>query len=336
MARIDDNFISMCRDILENGTTTEGQKVRPHWEDGPPAYTIKKFGVVTRYNLGEEFPILTLRKTPAKSAFDEILWIYQEKSNNVHDLHSDIWNAWADEKGTIGRAYGYQMAVKHLYRDITRKGIEKAFGDVPIPEMEDGPEKLRPEESYLAVLHEDEFRHTRAIYDRTKKAFYMDQMDRVLYDLVNNPFSRRIMTNLYDFEDLHEMHLYPCAYSMTFNVTQRKEDGKLVLNGILNQRSQDTLTAFAWNEAQYGILLAVIAQCVGMEAGEFVHVIADAHIYDRHVDAVKELISRTPKPAPKVWINPEKHSFYEFTRDDIKLENYETAGDQIRNIPVAI
>lgn len=336
MAKIDDYFISMCRDILENGTTTEGQKVRPHWEDGTPAYTIKKFGVVTRYNLSEEFPILTLRRTPVKSAFDELLWIFQQKSNNVHDLHSDIWNAWADETGSIGRAYGYQMAVKHRYADITREGLEKAFPGATIPSIGEGPEKLRPEDAARCNLSESEFRRTRAIYEEAGKVYYLDQMDRVLYDLVNNPFSRRIMTNLYDFEDLHAMHLYPCAYSMTFNVTQERETGQLVLNGILNQRSQDILTAFAWNEAQYSILLAVIARCVGMKAGEFVHVIADAHIYDRHQDAVRELIVRTPKPAPKVILNPERNRFYDFTRDDVHLEGYETAGDQIRNIPVAI
>lgn len=336
MAKIDENFISMCTDILEHGTTTKGQKVRPHWEDGTPAYTIKQFGVVHRYNLQEEFPVLTLRKTPIKSALDEVLWIYQEKSNNIHDLHSGVWDEWADETGSIGRAYGYQMSIKHQYRDVTREGIQNAFGDIEIPEVQDAPEELRPEDACLAALHEDEFKKTRAIYDPAKKAYYLDQIDRVLYDLKNNPFSRRIMTNLYTFEDLHAMHLYPCAYSMTFSVTQKPGSSKLTLNGILNQRSQDILAAFAWNEWQYSILLAIIAQCVGMEAGEFVHVIADAHIYDRHVDAIKELIGRTPKPAPKVWINPDKKDFYSFTRDDVKLEGYEVAGDQIRNIPMAI
>lgn len=307
MARIDDYFIEMCRDIIENGTTTEGQKVRPHWEDGTSAYTIKKFGVVTRYDLSEEFPILTLRKTPVKSALDELLWIWQAKSNNIKDLHSGVWDEWADETGSIGKAYGYQMAVKHRYRDITEKGLAHAFPD---------------------GMH--------AVYNKEDGCWYMDQVDRVIYDLKNNPFSRRIITNYYVHQDLSEMNLYPCAYSVTFNVTQRPGHDRLTLNAVLNQRSQDILAAFAWNEAQYSVLLAMIAQVCDMEPGEFMHVIADAHIYDRHVDAVKELISREPKPAPKVWINPEIKDFYAFTRDDVKLIDYEVAGDQIKNIPIAI
>ncbi len=282
MSYADSIFINMCQDIIENGTSTEGEKVRPRWEDGSFAYTIKRFGVVNRYDLRKEFPALTLRKTALKSAFDEILWIWQKKSNNIHDLNSHIWDSWADENGSIGKAYGYQLQVKHQYKE----GM-------------------------------------------------MDQVDRVLYDLKQNPYSRRIMTNIYVHQDLHEMNLYPCAYSMTFNVTKEAGTEKLVLNAILNQRSQDVLTANNWNVCQYSLLLTMIAQCCDMIPGELVHVIADAHIYDRHIPLVKELISRTPLPAPRVWLTPEKKDFYEFTTEDLHVEDYE-AGPQIRNIPVAI
>ena len=282
MSLADELFISMCRDILDNGTSTEGEKVRPHWADGSSAYTIKKFGVVNRYDLSKEFPALTLRRTAIKSATDEILWIWQKKSNNIHDLHSHIWDEWADEDGSIGKAYGYQLGVKHQYKE----GM-------------------------------------------------MDQVDRVIYDLKNNPFSRRIMTNIYVHQDLHEMNLYPCAYSMTFNVTQKKGDDKLTLNAVLNQRSQDVLTANNWNVCQYAVLVHMLAQVCDMRVGELVHVIADAHIYDRHVPLVEELISRKPHPAPKFWLNPDVKDFYEFTRDDVRLIDYET-GPQIENIPVAI
>ena len=282
MSYADDVFIKMCQDILENGTSTEGEKVRPVWEDGTPAYTIKKFGVVNRYDLRKEFPAMTLRRTALKSAMDEILWIWQKKSNNIHDLHSHIWDSWADESGSIGKAYGYQLGVKHQYKE----GM-------------------------------------------------MDQVDRVIYDLKNNPFSRRIMTNIYVHQDLHEMNLYPCAYSMTFNVTKEKDSDVLTLNGILNQRSQDVLTANNWNVCQYAVLIHMLAQVCGMKAGEFVHVIADAHIYDRHIPMVEELISREPLPAPVFRLNPDVKDFYEFTPDDVQLENYET-HPQIKNIPVAI
>ncbi len=282
MSYADRVFIDMCRDILENGTSTEGEKVRPHWPDGTPAYTVKKFGVVNRYDLRKEFPIMTLRRTALKSATDEILWIWQSKSNNIRDLHSHIWDAWADEDGSIGKAYGYQLGVKHQYKE----GM-------------------------------------------------MDQVDRVLYDLKNNPFSRRILTNIYVHQDLHEMNLYPCAYSMTFNVTQQPGEDRLTLNAILNQRSQDVLAANNWNVVQYAVLVHMFAQVSGMNVGELVHVIADAHIYDRHVPLVRELIAREPKPAPDFWLNPEVRDFYRFTRDDVRVENYET-GEQIRDIPVAI
>lgn len=282
MSYADKVFIEMCQDILENGTSTEGEKVRPHWEDGTKAYTIKQFGVVNRYDLSKEFPALTLRKTYIKSAIDELLWIWQKKSNNIKDLKSHIWDSWADETGSIGKAYGYQLGIKHKYKE----------GE-------------------------------------------MDQVDRVLYDLKHQPYSRRIMTNIYTFADLHEMNLYPCAYSMTFNVTKDKESDKLVLNGILNQRSQDILAANNWNVVQYAALLHMFAQVNDMKVGQFVHVIADAHIYDRHIPIIKELITRKTYDAPKVTLNPEIKDFYQFTPDDFKVENYE-AGEQIKNIPIAI
>lgn len=282
MSYADKIFIDMCRNIIENGTSTEGEKVRPVWEDGTSAYTIKKFGVVNRYDLSEEFPALTLRRTAIKSCVDEMLWIWQKKSNNVNELKSHIWDSWADETGSIGKAYGYQMGVKHQYRE----GM-------------------------------------------------MDQTDRVIYDLKNNPYSRRIMTNIYVHQDLHEMNLYPCAYSMTFNVTKEKDSDKLTLNGILNQRSQDVLTANNWNVCQYAVLLHMLAQVCGMKAGEFVHVIADAHIYDRHIPMIEELIAREPYPAPKFWLNPDVKDFYDFTPDDVRLDEYET-HPQIKNIPVAV
>ena len=282
MSKADELFCAMCADILENGTTTEGQKVRPHWEDGTPAYTIKQFGVVNRYDLREEFPALTLRRTALKSAMDEVLWIYQKKSNNIHDLHSHIWDEWADETGSIGKAYGYQIGQKSHYPQ----------GD-------------------------------------------MDQMDKVLYDLRETPFSRRIMTNTYVFADLSEMNLYPCAYSCTYNVTQTPGSDKLTLNMVLNQRSQDVLAANNWNVCQYAILLMMVAQSVGMIAGQLVHIIADAHIYDRHIDIIRELISRPKLAAPRVSLNPEVTDFYGFTTDDLIVENYEH-GPQVRNIPIAV
>lgn len=282
MSYADKVFVDMCSDILKNGIDTKGEKVRPKWDDGSYAYTIKKFGVVNRYDLKKEFPALTLRKTNLKNCVDEILWIWQKKSNNINDLNSHIWDSWADENGSIGKAYGYQLGVKHQYKE----GM-------------------------------------------------MDQVDRVLYDLKNNPYSRRIMTNIYVHQDLHEMNLYPCAYSMTFNVTKNKETGKLVLNGILNQRSQDILTANNWNVCQYAVLLHMFAQVSDMEVGELVHVIADAHIYDKHVPLIEELIAREQHPAPKLWINPEVKNFYDFTVDDFRLDDYVT-GPQIKNIPVAV
>ena len=276
MSLADEIFIKNCRDIIDNGYSDIDCPVRPKWEDGTPAHTVKRFGVVNRYNLSEEFPILTIRRTYLKSAVDELLWIWQKKSNNIADLNSHVWDEWADETGSIGKAYGYQLGIKHKY-----------------PEGE------------------------------------FDQVDRVIFDLKNNPSSRRIITNIYNHADLSEMHLYPCAYSMTFSTSGN------VLNGILNQRSQDMLAANNWNVCQYAILLHMLAQVCDMQVGEFVHVIADAHIYDRHVPMIEELISREPLPAPKFWINPEIKDFYDFTPDDVKLIDYQT-HEQIKGIPVAI
>jgi thymidylate synthase len=276
MSQADLIFIEMCKDILDNGFSDEGTNVRPRWEDGTPAYTRKRFGVVNRYDLSKEFPILTLRPTNLKAAVDEILWIWQKKSNNVKDLNSRIWDSWTDENGSIGKAYGYQLGIKHKYK-------------------------------------EGEF----------------DQVDRVIFDLKNNPLSRRIITNIYNHEDLHAMNLYPCAYSMTFNVTGNK------LNGILNQRSQDVLVANNWNVVQYSVLLHMFAQVAGFEAGELVHVIADAHIYDRHEPMVRELINREPRKAPRLLMNKKAKDFYDFKVEDFVLEDYEPHL-QIKNIPVAV
>lgn len=306
MSKADEIFVKMCQDIIENGSSTEGEKVRPHWEDGSSAYTIKQFGVVNRYNLREEFPAITLRKTAVKSATNEMLWIWQKKSNNIHDLKATVWDEWADEDGSIGKAYGYQLGVTHHYKDITEEGLIHAFGADKISR-----------------------------FKKDETGYFMDQVDRVIYDLKNNPFSRRIMTNIYVHQDLEEMNLYPCAYSMTFNVTSEAGSDKLVLNAILNQRSQDILAANNWNVCQYAVLVYMLAQVCDMVPGELVHVIADAHIYDRHIDIIKELISRPQYPAPKFWLNPEIKDFYEFTDADIKLEDYET-GPQVKNIPIAV
>jgi thymidylate synthase len=275
MSKADEIFIQNCRQIIDTGFSDQHLDVRPRWEDGAAAHTVKSFGIVNRYNLAEEFPILTLRRTYLKSAVDEILWIWQKKSNNIKDLHSHIWDSWADENGSIGKAYGYQLGIKHTY-----------------PEGE------------------------------------FDQVDRVLFDLKNNPASRRIMTNIYVHQDLKDMNLYPCAYSVTFNVTGNK------LNAILNQRSQDMLAANNWNVVQYSALLIMLAKSTGLEAGELVHVIADAHIYDRHIPVIEEIISNKPFEAPKLTV-ADKNDFYSFERDDFKLENY-MYHELNTKIPVAI
>lgn len=282
MSYADKLFKETCKDILENGTDTQGELVRPHWEDGSEAYTIKKFGVVNRYDLRKEFPAITLRRIALKSAMDEILWIYQKKSNNIKDLHSHIWDAWADKDGSIGTAYGYVVGLPFMFKN----------------------QKI-------------------------------DQMDYVLKQLKETPYSRRIMTNLYQYEYLATGNLDPCCYSATYNVTKDPNEEKLVLNMILNQRSQDMLAANGWNVAQYAILLMMVAQVNDMIPGELVHCIADAHIYDRHIDAIKELMNREEYPAPKVWLNPDIKDFYAFTTDDLHVEDYKF-GEQIKNIPVAI
>ncbi len=276
MSRADELFKENCRDILENGYDQTGEKVRPRWEDGTPAYTIKRFGLVNRYNLAEEFPILTLRPINFRAAVDELLWIWQKKSNKIEDLSSHIWDQWADPNGTIGKAYGYQLAQKHEYAEGT-----------------------------------------------------FDQVDRVLYDLKHNPSSRRIMTNLYNHSDLHAMQLYPCAYGLTFNVTGHR------LNAILNQRSQDMLVANGWNVTQYAVLLHLFAQVSGLKVGELVHVIADAHIYDRHVPIVQDLLKRETYPAPTLRLDPGITDFYAFSLSNIWLENYQH-GDKVTGIPVAV
>lgn len=276
MSYADVLYKETCKKILTEGVWDTDQKVRPHWDDGTPAHTVKCFGIVNRYDLRKEFPIMTLRRTYYKSCIDELLWIWQKKSNNVHDLKSHIWDSWSDENGSIGKAYGYQLGVKHVY-----------------PEGE------------------------------------FDQVDRVLFDLKHNPASRRILTNMYNFSDLHEMGLYPCAYSMTFNVSGN------TLNAILNQRSQDMLTANNWNVVQYAVLVHMLAQVSGLEAGELVHVIADCHIYDRHVPLVEKMLELEPYEAPEFYVNPEVKDFYQFKVDDFRMENYRYhAFDE--KIPVAI
>ena len=276
MSLFDRTFVNTCKEILANGTLVTDEKVRPKWDDGTPAYTKKLFGVVNRYDLSKEFPMITIRPINLRSAVDELLWIWQKKSNNIHDLGSHIWDSWADENGSIGKAYGYQLGIKHQYKE----GM-------------------------------------------------FDQVDRVLFDLKNNPCSRRILTNIYNFEDLHEMALYPCAYSMTFNVTNGR------LDAILNQRSQDMLAANAWNVAQYAVLVKMFAQVSGLRAGELVHVIADCHIYDRHIPIVEEVISREQYDAPSVTLDPAVKDFYDFTPDSVIIENY-VHGEKVGRFPVAV
>ncbi len=264
MSYADQVFTRVCRDIIDNGFWDTDLQVRPHWEDGTPAHTVKKFGVVNRYDLQKEFPIMTLRRTYFKSCVDELLWIWQKKSNDIHELHSHVWDSWADEQGTIGKAYGYQLGVKHQYSDG-----------------------------------------------------WFDQVDRILKDLKENPASRRMVTSIFNHQDLHAMGLYPCAWSMTFNVTGD------TLNAILNQRSQDMLAASNWNVCQYAVLVHMMAQVSGLKAGELVHVIADCHIYDRHVPQVERILTREPRPAPKLLIDPDVKNFYDFTVDSFRLEGYD-------------
>lgn len=337
MSYADTVFKNTCRDILENGTDTQGELVRPIWQDtGEKAYTIKKFSVIHRYNLSKEFPAITLRPVPIKSATEELLWIYQKKSNNINDFSLHIWDAWADSTGSIGKAYGYQIKQKYAHHKIASSD-ELKFGKDDVKfynyihdyfsniNMEIYPSS----EIYYEQKLNDDNKHSIVAY------LMLDQIDAVIWDLKNNPYSRRIMTNTYNFKDLHEMNLYPCAYEMKYNVTKDKETGKLVLNGILIQRSQDVLAALAWNEVQYAVLLHIIAQCCDMIPGEFVHEITDCHIYDRHVPIIKELIEREEYPAPKFWLNPDIHNFYDFTKNDVKLIDYKH-GPQIEYIPIAV
>lgn len=335
MSKADSVFCGMCHNILWNGVSTEGEKVRPKWEDGEFAYTKKVFGVVNRYDLSKEFPILTIRPVPIRLCTDEILWIYSRKSNVVSELNSGIWDSWKTDDGTIGDAYGYQIGKVSMYRDITIDGLKKAFPN--------GVLKEHYEEEFLGgyscfcdeVYERDYGCPIYHVVDLDDDGFwFMDQMDRVLYDLVNTPFSRRIITNMYNHSELFNMALYPCAYSMTFNVTT-DIDGKFVLNGILNQRSQDVLVANGWNVAQYAVLMHMIARHCDMGVGELVHVIADAHIYDRHIHIIRELIGRKQYDAPKFYLNPNKKDFYSFTVEDVKLVDYKH-GEQILHIPVAV
>lgn len=290
MSKADIIFKDTCESIINHGCSTEKEIVRAKWEDGTFAHTIKKFGICNRYDLQEEFPAITFRKTAIKTATKEILWIYKDHSNNINDLDAHIWDEWADENGSIGKAYGYQIGKSYIHHYETH-------GDESIPVL-------------------------------------MNQIDGVIYDLKHTPYSRRIMTNIYNFKDLHEMNLYPCAYSCTFNVTDDGYD-KPRLNMILNQRSNDILAANNWNVCQYSVLLMMIAQVCNMIPGELVHMISDAHIYDRHVDIVKELITREQYDAPTVTLNPDIKDFYDFTINDLTVENYVT-GEQVKNIPIAI
>lgn len=281
MSYADKVFKETCREIIERNCSSEGFEVRAKWEDGTDAHTIKTFGVTHRYDLRKEFPAITLRNVYIKSATDEMLWIYQKKSNNINDLKSNVWNQWADENGSIRTCYGFTIGEKYLY-----------------------------------------------------KGMWLDQIDKVRWQLKNEPFSRRIIIDMYQFKNLETGALYPCAYSVTFNVTTTK-DGKLVLNAILNQRSQDMLAANGWNVVQYAILLMMLAQEAGMIAGELIHVIADCHIYDRHIPMIKELLDREEYPAPIVKLNPKVTNFYDFTTKDLIIENYKY-GPQIENIPIAV
>lgn len=317
MSKADAIFKKNARYILEHGTSTEGQAVRPHWPDGTPAYTIKQFGVAEMYDLQEEFPAITVRKTGLKSAMDEMLWIYQKKSNNVNELNSHIWDEWADEKGSIGKAYGFQAGQRFLFKKF--KPSPDAVNWVEVEKERRAWE--RKEEERIKGLPSA---------CTLRDELWMDQVDAVLYQLKYEPFGRRIQISLWNVAELNEMHLQPCAWNVVFNVTDdKREDGKLTLNAVLNQRSNDMLAANNWNTAQYAILLMMFAQASGMVAGKLLHVIADQHIYDRHIDIMKELIEREEYPAPVVKLNPEVTDFYKFTTDDLIVEKYQ-AGSQVK------
>lgn len=296
MSRADQNFIRIVKDILENGTSDNALDVRPHWEDGTPAHTISVFGAIERYNITEEFPIMTLRRTYWKSAWDEILWIWQQKSSNVHDLGSHVWDAWADENGSIGKAYGYQIGELARCKEVNAEGLRKAFGD------DLSGKTIRQDENGIYLL---------------------DQMDHVIYQLVNDPASRRIIANMYNVNEIADMALAPCAYSMTFNVSYKEGHDKPILSAMLNQRSQDMLTANNWNTVQYSLLVYALAQAYGFEPGEFIHVIGSAHIYDRHIPIIEKLIEQPQYDAPKLIVNPDIHDFYAFDKNNaFAVENY--------------
>lgn len=315
MSYADFCFVKNCKQILQEGISDEGFEVRPRWEDGTPAHTKKILYVTNNYQLTEmSIPIMTLRRTAFKSAIDEILWIYQKNSNKIEDLNSNIWDSWDVGDGTIGKAYGYQIGQVHKHHKY-QHGEDLTL--------------------YPSAVVADDY-------------VMLSQIDAVLWDLRNNPGSRSIMTNMYNHQDLHAMGLRPCAYSMSFNVTKNSE-GELVLNGMLNQRSQDTLTANNWNVVQYSVLLHMIAQVVGMKVGQFTHVVADMHIYDRHIPIVEEMLDNyheivaydevnaynLPYLNPIFRINPDIKSFYDFTLDDFALENYQYLPFD-HKIPVAV
>lgn len=329
MSKADDKFDETIATIKNSGYTTENEEVRPHWEDGTPAFTYKAFGVVNRYNLAEEFPMQTQRWINFQALVDELLWIWQKKSNNVNDLNSHIWDSWADENGSIGKAYGYQLGVLDRYKGVSDVKLLKAFGENYLIENVDKDCK----DGHISKI-------CRRMDNKVTVAYcingewWMDQVNKVIYDLILTPMNRRVLTNIYQFHDLSEMNLHPCAYSMTFNVTGNKTDG-YKLNAILNQRSQDMLVANGWNVAQYAVLVHLIARATGLEVGEFVHVIADAHIYDRHMETVDRVVNNPKFPAPKFYIDDGVTDFYDFSLENIHLDNYEYA-EKIKGIPVAV
>ena len=314
MSQADVIFKKMCEDILEHGTDNKGEEIRPHWDDGTPAYTLARFGVVNRYDLSAEFPALTFRKVAFKTCIDELLWIWQRQSENIHDLKGHIWDSWVDNTGSIGKAYGYQQSKRHFYTDVNEDSLYKAFGGLAGTNGHIYAEKVTRD---------------------GRDGFLMTQLDKAIYDLKTVPFSRRILVTMWNPEEQYEMHLAPCAYEMTFMVTKDDSDGSLMLNGILNQRSNDLLAAGNWNVVQYSVLLYMLAHICGMKAGEFVHVIGNAHIYDRHIEIIKELIKRQQYPAPKFSIIRDVRDFYDFTVDDFTLSDYEY-GPQVKDIPIAV
>ena len=318
MSLADKIYRETILDILNNGVSDEDMQVRPHWEDGSPAHTIKKFGVVNRYDLRKEFPAITFRRTPLKTCMEEILWIYQKKSNNINDLNATIWDEWADEAGSIGKAYGYQIGQKYVHHTVKdmkneedRKKLEESLAEYPSAEL-----KYRKDNDSVDVL--------------------LDQMDAVLYDLKNNPYSRRIMTNVFNFDDLHEMALYPCAFGTMWDAVKKPGEEKMTLNLTLIQRSNDMLAAGNFNPCQYAILLMMVAQVCDMIPGELLHIVNNAHIYiPSHKEILEELVEREEYPAPIVKLNPNVKNFYDFTAKDLIVEEYKT-GPQVKNIPIAI